>query len=193
MAKRSNHYEAAFEAYLRDERIPYVAVDEARRALAGDESLKSVDFLVSSDDARTWIVDVKGRRFPSGGQSKQYWRNWSTSDDIRSLARWEDLFGERFEAMFVFAYHVVGDIAPLPAELLYTHRGSLYGFVAMRLRDYAACARVISPKWQTVAVPTRRFRDLAEPVGRFLGRRWRLESGQDPSAVTDLAAPPSFR
>ena len=96
------------------------------------------------------------------------------------------LFGERFEAMFVFAYHVVGDIAPLPPELLFEHRGKLYGFVAMRLRDYAACAKVISPKWQTVAVPTARFRDLAEPVGRFLGRRWRLESGQEESEAGAL-------
>ena len=178
MAKRENHYEAAFEAYLRDEKIPYVAVDEARRALAGDVSLKSADFLVASDDARTWIVDVKGRRFPSGRQHKQYWRNWSTCDDLRSLTQWEDLFGERFEALFVFAYHVVGDLAPLPSELLYQHRGALYGFVAIRLRDYVACARVISPKWQTVSVPVGRFRDLAEPVGRFLGRRWRLDSAE---------------
>src|SRR4029079_9995391 len=34
VALRSNHYDAAFEAFLRTERRPYVAVDEARRALA---------------------------------------------------------------------------------------------------------------------------------------------------------------
>ena len=31
MANRENHYEAAFEAWLREHRVPYVAVDEARR------------------------------------------------------------------------------------------------------------------------------------------------------------------
>ena len=30
MSKRSNHYEAAFEAYLRLRRTPYVAIDESR-------------------------------------------------------------------------------------------------------------------------------------------------------------------
>jgi len=35
MAKRSNHYEAAFEEYLRQRQIPYVAVDEKKRALLG--------------------------------------------------------------------------------------------------------------------------------------------------------------
>ena len=29
---RDNHYEAAFEAYLRARRLPYIAVDEARRS-----------------------------------------------------------------------------------------------------------------------------------------------------------------
>ena len=68
MAKRDNHYEAAFEAYLRDRRLPYVAVDEGRRALAADGSLKSLDFIVSPPGARSWLVDVKGRRFPSGDE-----------------------------------------------------------------------------------------------------------------------------
>jgi glutamyl-tRNA synthetase len=34
----------------------------------------------------SWLVDVKGRRFPSGDEQKQYWKNWSTRDDLRSLA-----------------------------------------------------------------------------------------------------------
>src|SRR5688572_2898382 len=70
MANRDNHYEAAFEAYLRDRRLPYVAVDEGRRALAADESLKSLDFIVSPPGARSWLVDVKGRRFPTGEAHK---------------------------------------------------------------------------------------------------------------------------
>lgn len=76
MANRDNHYEAAFEGYLRDRQLPYVAVDEAKRALmAGGESVKSLDFIVSAPGAVTWLVDVKGRRFPSGDDQKQYWKN----------------------------------------------------------------------------------------------------------------------
>jgi hypothetical protein len=66
MANRDNHYEAAFEAYLRSRGVPYVAVDEARRTLLGGTSIKSLDFIVSPVGAQSLLVDVKGRRFPSG-------------------------------------------------------------------------------------------------------------------------------
>ena len=87
MARRHSHYEAAFEEYLRYRCVPYVAVDEAKRSLlANGESIKSLDFIVSSPGAITWLVDVKGRRFPSGeDQNRQYWKNWSTCDDLRSM------------------------------------------------------------------------------------------------------------
>ncbi len=45
VANRDNHYEAAFEEYLRTRRLPYVAVDEARRSILSDgRSIKSLDF-----------------------------------------------------------------------------------------------------------------------------------------------------
>ncbi len=169
MANRDNHYEAAFEEYLRARRFPYVAVDEARRSLLAEgQSIKSLDFIVSSGGATTWLVDVKGRRFPSGDQTCQYWKNWSTQDDLRSLAQWEEVFGEGFEALFVFAYNVVGDRAPLESEQMFEYRGALYGFLGIRLSDYAGHARPISPSWDTVAMPTAEFRRLARPVGEYL-------------------------
>src|SRR5262245_26314936 len=92
MAKRDNHYEAAFEAWLRWLRVPYVAVDEAHRTAAGGRSLKSLDFIVSpSVTPGNWLVDIKGRQFPTAG--RQYWRNWSTTDELESLASWEELLG----------------------------------------------------------------------------------------------------
>ena len=85
MAKRDNHYEAAFEEFLRQRQIPYVAVDETKRALLGDASLKSLDFIVSTPLGNSWLVDVKGRRFPAGAQ-KQYWKNWSTRSSWNSCS-----------------------------------------------------------------------------------------------------------
>ena len=41
---RSNHYELAFEAYLRERRLCYIAVDEARRSLLDDGTVKITDF-----------------------------------------------------------------------------------------------------------------------------------------------------
>lgn len=170
MANRDNHYEAAFEAYLRARTVPYVAVDEARRSLLADgQSIKSLDFIVSSPRTAVWLVDVKGRRFPSGDDtSRHYWKNWSTQDDLCSLAQWESLFGANFRGLFVFAYHVLGDRAPLPQEQLFEHHGGLYGFVGVKLSDYAAGCHRISPRWDTVAMPTNEFRRLARPVDELL-------------------------
>ena len=47
MAQRRFHYEQAFEYYLRANRVPYVAVDEAKKSLLPEgetlESLKSFE------------------------------------------------------------------------------------------------------------------------------------------------------
>ncbi len=165
MANRNNLYEAAFEEFLRTRRIPYVAVDEAKRSLMGDGSLKSLDFIVSPGLGSSWLVDVKGRQFPTAsGEGKQFWKNWSTRDDLRSLAAWQRLFGGKFTSLLVFAYDVLGDRAPLPAEQLFAYRGALYGFVGLKLDEYAFHARPISLAWDTVAMPTVEFRRLAQPV-----------------------------
>jgi hypothetical protein len=102
---------------------------------------------------------------------KHSWKNWSTRDDLRSLAQWEQLFGAGFCGLFVFAYNIVGDRAPLPAELLFEHRGGLYAFVAVRLADYAARSHAISPRWDTVAMPAAEFRQVARPMDEFLRPR----------------------
>jgi hypothetical protein len=69
--RRSLHYEGAFAQYLRDRRIPYVAVDEARKALlpdsgpacaaGGSGALKSFDFVLYGPGVNL-LADVKGRR-----------------------------------------------------------------------------------------------------------------------------------
>jgi len=176
VAKRDNHYEAAFEEYLRARKHPYVAVDEKRRSLLGAESLKSVDFIVSPGLGGSWLIDVKGRHFPAGRQ-KQYWRNWSTRDDLRSLWRWERLFGERFAGLFVFAFMVVGDRSPVPAEELFAFRDHYYGFIGIRAADYLRASRQLSAKWDTVAVSAQQFRELAAPV------EWFFQHGVEPFAA----------
>jgi hypothetical protein len=168
MAKRDNHYEAAFEAYLRDRRVAYVAVDEQRRSRIAAGSLKNVDFLVSPADGATLLVDVKGRRFPSGNRTKQYWRNWTTWDDLHSLARWQEQLGNRSLALFGFVFHVVAERSPVAADQLFEHRGRLYAMLAVRVADYVRFARPLSAKWQTVSMPTALFRQAAVPFDDLL-------------------------
>lgn len=167
MVKHDNHYEAAFAAYLHAQQIPFVGMDEQRRSVSGEQSLKSPDFIVSPvAQAFSWLVDVKGRRFPSG-KSKQFWKNWSTADELISLAHWESLFGPRSAGLLVFAYNVVGDQAPLPADQLFEFQGGLYGFVGIRLDHYTSWAHPLSVRWNTVTVSTPRFRTLAKSVSTF--------------------------
>lgn len=170
MAKRHNHYEAAFEDYLRARRLAYVAVDERRRAVEPEGTLKSVDYIVSPADphAPRWLVDVKGRRFPAGQSRPRYWWNWTSEEELDSLLAWERRFGFGFESVLVFAYELVADRCPTPADEVHWFRDRPYAFVAVRAAEYRAAARLLSRRWATVTVPAPEFRRLAVPVATAL-------------------------
>ena len=57
----------------------------------------------------------------------------------------------------------------MPYEQLFEFRDKLYGFVAVKLMDYAGHARPISPKWDTLAMPAAAFRRFARPLDELLG------------------------
>jgi hypothetical protein len=169
MAQRHNHYELAFEAYLRDQRVAYVAVDEHRRSLIAGGSLKNLDYIVSPSPSVSLLVDIKGRQFPSGKKQKQYWRNWSTWDDLVSMASWQDKLGPGSLALLVFAYEVVGSRSPVEPARLFAFRDRRYAFLAVRTADYIQFSRPLSAKWQTVAMPAATFRQAAFPLSTILG------------------------
>ncbi len=163
-----NHYEVAFRAFLQNRGIPFLAVQERQRSRLEDgSSIKSLDFVLSRPGGTSWLIDVKGRRFPGGSQGG-YWKHWSTRDDLVGIRRWERVFGERFEGLFVFAYEICGRRSPVPAEQVFSHRRRLYGFVGITLTDYLSEARILSPRWKTYAMPTARFKALARPFDEFL-------------------------
>src|SRR5215218_10176313 len=105
---RDNHYETAFESYLRDRRLVYVAVDESRRASLDDEPVQSIDFIVHGRDGVKLLVDVKGRKFPGGppDNPRRVWQNWVAREDVDGLDRWADRFGPDYRAVLVFAYFI---------------------------------------------------------------------------------------
>ena len=163
---RRNHYDAAFEAYVRQRRIPYVAVDETRRSLLEQASLKSMDFIVHSAGGENLLVDVKGRRYPTAGNGGR-WENWVTTDDVESLLRWEEVFGAAYRAVFVFAY----DIDPgyeSDFEELFAFRDKQYAFFGVSACDYRAVMTTRSPRWETVSVARRPFAALRSPIASFL-------------------------
>src|SRR5687767_2776059 len=101
MADRSVHYEAAFEEFLRLRGIPYVAVDEAKKALFANAKLKSFDFVVYSKTGPNLLIDVKGRqqRSSNGSPARRTFESWTTERDVEDLRQWEQVFGEGFKAI----------------------------------------------------------------------------------------------
>jgi hypothetical protein len=189
MAKRTNHYDAAFEAYLRRVGVPFVVVDEARRARLNQVSLKSMDFIVTAPGSQNLLVDVKGRRFPSGCGPERTrpghkWENWATKDDIDSLLRWQEVFGSGFRSMLVFAYDLLdaraadelaADVGIDPRDHIgagaagaFFHRGRVYSFFGVWTDEYKTAMHARSQSWETVSVPSRQYRDLRIPVAELL-------------------------
>lgn len=169
MAIRSNHYDAAFEEFLRQQRTPHVVVDEHRRSLLQDGSLKSMDFIVYSQRTTNLLVDVKGRRFPSGAEAAGHkWENWTTADDLVSLARWEQVFGSDFRSLLVFAYHVSEFRWLREHAAPFQHRNRIYAFYGIWADDYRRSMRHRSVSWETVSLPSADFRRLRRPIAEFL-------------------------
>ncbi|MGE3315135.1 MAG: HYExAFE family protein [Planctomycetaceae bacterium] len=169
MAIRSNHYDVAFEEFLRQGRTPYVAVDEQRRALLRDASLKSMDFIVYSQQRPNLLVDVKGRQFPTGGESGGHcWENWATEDDLTSLMQWEQVFGPGFRSILVFAYHILDERRASELGPHFEFRDRRYSFFGVWAEEYRKVMRTRSTSWETVSLPVREFRQLCSPIHEFL-------------------------
>ena len=181
MPRRRQHYEVALESYLRELRVPFITVDEARRSLlpegvsperAGIEdggTLKSFD-LVLYDEPTNYLVDVKGRKIPLDPANpakptpRSGLQTWITEDDVRSLTAWESLFGDGFAGAFVFLYWCE---APPPDGLfmeVFEHRGRWYAPRVVLLGDYAGRMRERSRKWRTVHLSTSDFDELSFPL-----------------------------
>jgi hypothetical protein len=168
MAQRRHHYEQAFEAFLRDQRIPYVAVNEARKALLPTSmtpredpsgALKNFDFVVYGAGLNL-LVEIKGRKLAGSGRRLESWVN---AEDVRSMLAWERLFGPEFRAVFLFLYWC----DELPADGLFEeiveHRGRWYALRAVAVTDYAAHMRERSPRWGTVHVDGASFARISHP------------------------------
>lgn len=164
------HYEEAFEDYLRSVGRPFVAVDDAKKAVFSGAQIKSFDFLVYSERQSNWLVDVKGRKLTidrDGGRG--HLENWTTRQDVVGLQQWARVFGEGFAGLIVFVYWVTHPEHGHPeVGQSHTFRGRRYLLAATPVDAYAAALRDRSRKWQTVSVPARQFRDLVRPVTDFI-------------------------
>ncbi len=183
MSLRRHHYERAFEAYLRDRRIPYVSVADARKALLPEgaslrlsaedggsaKSLKSFDFVMYGEHENL-LVEVKGRKVPrsqgaSGrASSRKRLECWVTRQDLDALRTWEKLFGDGFEAAFCFCYWCEEQPPDGLFQELIVHQNRWYALRAIRLRDYISAIRVRSPRWETYDLSASDFEALSHPL-----------------------------
>ena len=56
---RDNHYEAAFEAFLRGRGVAVVPIDEARRSYLDADEVKSPDFIVVGPHDARLVVETR--------------------------------------------------------------------------------------------------------------------------------------
>ena len=173
MANRRFHYDRAFEYYLRANTIPYIAVDEAKRALAGDRKnqartrkLKSFDFVVYSDNGPNLLVDVKGRKH--AGKTGRAFQNWVTRDDVKCLEQWTGIFGEGFTAAFAFLFWCDAQPPDALFHEVFEYNDRWYAVLAMTLDDYKDHMRHRSTKWDTVSLPAKAFDAVAMPLQELL-------------------------
>ncbi len=184
MNARRHHYERAFEAYLRDRRIPYVSVGDARKALlpegaslhldaedgATAKSLKSFDFMIYGEQENL-LIEVKGRKVArarsASGQrasSRRRLECWVTRQDLDALRTWEKLFGEGFEAAFCFCYWCEEQPPDGLFQELIVHQDRWYALRAIRVRDFISASRVRSPRWGTFDLSASDFEALSHPL-----------------------------
>ncbi|HEV7298576.1 MAG TPA: HYExAFE family protein [Tepidisphaeraceae bacterium] len=165
MADRSIHYEAAFEGYLRSRGVPYVAVDEAKKALFADAKLKSFDFVVYSKAGPNLLIDVKGRSCRNKAKRSGF-ETWTTEQDVTDLMQWEQVFGEGFRALLSFVYWIDAPLTPEPG--MYEFRDRWYLLMGIDLAEYRNHMRRRSAKWETVCLPAADFQTLARPLESWL-------------------------
>ena len=166
---RSNPYEAAFEVFLREQGLCYVAVDEARRAVLGDVPVKNLDFIVLGPTGARLLVDVKGRQFPGGPaeRPRYVWESWATQEDVNGLTHWQALFGLDYLPLFVFMYRVLPTVTLDETPDVWRYKDEVYLFRAVALDDYRKNMHVRSPKWGTVGLPKGKFEEIARPFRWF--------------------------
>ncbi|MHC4556691.1 MAG: HYExAFE family protein [Planctomycetota bacterium] len=164
-----NHYERAFENWLIDNRIKYVAVDEHKRTAFGHSDIKSFDFLVYLPNEQIIIVELKGRKFKGTSLVKLAgFECWVTAEDVDGLTRWQQVFGSGHQAIFVFAYKAENIDVDFDGINVFDFDDNRYVFFCVKLDDYRKFMKRRSPKWQTVTLPAENFRDCAVQISQFL-------------------------
>jgi len=168
-----NLYEAAFENWLRDNRIQYIPIDQSKKAAFERAKIKSFNFLVypanNQPAERPVIAEVKGRKFKGTTFAKLAgFECWVTADDVEGLAGWQKVFAQQHLAVFVFAYRIEKIDVDFDGREAFECDGGRFIFFAVSLDDYRRFMKLRSPKWRTVTLPAEDFRKCAVQIEQLL-------------------------
>ncbi len=160
---------------LAERGVPYVAVDEARRAILPGEqatlrtlhhgqqrTLKAFDYVLYGTP--NLLVELKGRRLPVGSTRLE---NWVTDDDVDSLRRWRAMFGHEYVACFVFVYECAEEPPAYPSAVFedcWMFKDRWYALRAIDAEAYAAHMKVRSARWRTVCLAKEDFERVSGPL-----------------------------
>jgi len=168
------HYERAFEAFLQQQQIPYVSVNQSQRTIFAGLTIKSFDFIIYPDNGHKLLVDVKGRKLSCGSYQRGHWGDsWATMEDVDGLTQWQGIFGNEYRAVFIFAYWLFdtpADQLPGMIEGAYQYQGRHYIFTLAPLNDYQAEMQTRSTRWNTVFIPAAQFRRLLHPFDQYVSK-----------------------
>ncbi len=158
-----NHYARAFENYLLDHRLKFVAVDQQKRTALANVHIKSLDFIVHTRRCGELLIELKGRRFTgislTGLTNLQ---NWVGIEDVEGMSAWQKVFDKSL-ALFVFAYMVVNVDIDTDGRQLYEFDNCNYLFLAADVNEYRRLMKRRSTKWRTVYLAADDFRNVARP------------------------------
>ncbi|MFZ2147305.1 MAG: HYExAFE family protein [Sedimentisphaerales bacterium] len=164
-----NHYERAFQNWLIENRIQYIAIDEQKRTAFARCKVKSFDFLVYPANGQIIIAEVKGRKFKGTSLTKLAgFECWVTTEDVNGLVKWQQVFGPAYQAVFVFVYKIENIDVDFDGRDVFDFGTDRYIFFTMKLEDYCSFMKRRSPKWQTVTLPADKFRRCAVQISELL-------------------------
>jgi hypothetical protein len=163
---RRSHYEMAFERFLERRGTAYVAVEALTPLAHAKTGVKAFDYIVYPSAGKPCLVDVKGRRAThAAAVGNGQLNNWVTQADIKGLLAWREVFGEEYEAVFVFSYWMTAARNADPADEEEAElAGRRYRFRLVNVEEYARFTKRRSARWGTVSIPRAAFREIARPL-----------------------------
>ena len=164
-----NHYERAFQNWLIDHRIQYVALDRCKATEFAHSGIKVFDFMLHLPNGKKIIAEVKGRRFKGTTLAKlASLECWVTLDDVEGLTKWRESFGSDFQAVFVFVYKMDNVDVDFDGREAFDFDGNKYVFLCVKLDNYRRFMKRRSPKWKTVTLSADKFRQCIIPLSDYI-------------------------